>query len=177
METMNSYARICRLLARLPLLALVLAAGCGPAPIAPPSALLPTANVIAARPTVPPASIPTRELATAVPTPTTPPAPSATPAPTPAADLVLVAAGDIAACGADGAGQTARLLDQIEGTVLTLGDNAYDSGTAEQFRNCYDPTWGRHKARTRPSPGNHDYVTPGAAAYFDYFGESAGPDR
>jgi len=72
---------------------------------------------------------------------------------------------------------TARLLDQIQGTVFTLGDNAYESGTAKQFRDCYDPTWGRHKARTRPSPGNHDYVTPGAAAYYDYFGESAGPDR
>ncbi len=62
-------------------------------------------------------------------------------------------------------------------TVFTLGDNAYESGTAKQFRDCYNPTWGRHKARTRPSPGNHDYVTPGAAAYYDYFGESAGPDR
>ena len=62
------------------------------------------------------------------PTPTPTPAPSATSAPTPAADPVLVAAGDIAACGTDGAELTARLLDQIEGTVLTLGDNAYDSG-------------------------------------------------
>jgi hypothetical protein len=176
METMNSYARTYRLLAKLPLLALVLAAGCGQAPIAPPSALLPTANVIAARPTAPPAGIPTREIATPAPT-LTPPVPSATPTPIPAADPVLIAAGDIAACGADGAELTARLLDRIEGTVLTLGDNAYDSGSAEQFRDCYDPTWGRHKARTRPSPGNHDYATPGAAGYFDYFGENAGPDR
>jgi hypothetical protein len=103
--------------------------------------------------------------------------PSATPTPDLAADPVFVGAGDIAACGTNGAEMTARLLDRIEGTVFTLGDNAYDSGSAEQFRDCYDPTWGRHKARTRPAPGNHDYVTPGAAAYYDYFGESAGPER
>ena len=34
---------------------------------------------------------------------------------------------------------------------------------------------GRHKARTRPSPGNHEYNTPGAAGYFAYFGALAGP--
>ena len=38
-------------------------------------------------------------------------------------------------------------------------------------------SWGRHKARTRPAPGNHDYLTANAKAYYDYFGESAGPDR
>ena len=33
---------------------------------------------------------------------------------------------------------------------------------------------GRHKARTSPSPGNHDYHTADAAGYFDYFGSRAG---
>lgn len=89
-------------------------------------------------------------------------------------DPVIVGAGDIALCGSKGAEATAKLLDAIPGTVFTLGDNAYPSGTAEQFAQCYDPAWGRHKARTRPVPGNHDYVTPGAAGYFGYFGESAG---
>ncbi len=37
-----------------------------------------------------------------------------------------------------------------------------------------DPTWGRYKARTHPAPGNHDYHTPGASGYFDYFGPAAG---
>jgi hypothetical protein len=100
-----------------------------------------------------------------------------TPTPDPANDPVFVGAGDIAYCGSDGAEATARLLDGIAGTVFTLGDNAYEAGTVEQFRDCYDPTWGRHRERTRPSPGNHDYATPGAAGYFDYFGEQAGPDR
>jgi hypothetical protein len=66
------------------------------------------------------------------------------------------------------------LLDRIEGTVFTLGDNAYGSGTPAQFADCYAPTWGRHKARTRPAVGNHDYQTAHAAGYFDYFGEAAG---
>lgn len=92
-----------------------------------------------------------------------------------AQDPVLVGAGDIADCGElSGAAKTAILLDRIEGTVFTLGDNAYDSGTPQQFADCYAPTWGRHKARTRPIPGNHDYRTNGAKGYFDYFGAAAG---
>lgn len=93
----------------------------------------------------------------------------------PQADAVLVGAGDIADCDSGGAEATARLLDRIDGTVFTMGDNAYPSGTSDQYRRCYDPTWGRHKARTRPAPGNHDYGTANAAAYFAYFGENAGP--
>jgi 3',5'-cyclic AMP phosphodiesterase CpdA len=87
---------------------------------------------------------------------------------------VLVGAGDIADCslGADSA--TAALLDTIAGTVFTAGDNAYASGTAGQFARCYDPTWGRHKARTRPAPGNHDYDTAHGAPYYQYFGALAG---
>ena len=43
-----------------------------------------------------------------------------------------------------------------------------------EFANCYDPTWGRHKSRTRPAPGNHEYLTSGATGYFGYFGAAAG---
>ena len=97
-----------------------------------------------------------------------------------AIQVVTVGAGDIANCdiaGGSGAAITARLLDRIPGTVFTVGDHAYPSGAAKQFQDCYDPSWGRHKARTRPSPGNHDYLTANAKPYFDYFGESAGPER
>jgi hypothetical protein len=86
----------------------------------------------------------------------------------------MVGAGDIAGCSTLGDEATANLLDGIDGTVYTLGDNVYDSGTPAEFTNCYEPTWGRHKSRTRPSTGNHDYLTPGAAGYFGYFGASAG---
>jgi uncharacterized protein YjdB len=95
--------------------------------------------------------------------------------PPPGSGEVLVGAGDIAGCSSSGDEATAALLDGIAGTVFTAGDNVYDSGTASEFANCYDPTWGRHKARTRPSPGNHDYNTSGATGYYNYFGASAGP--
>jgi acid phosphatase type 7 len=94
-----------------------------------------------------------------------------------ASDPVLVGAGDIASCSNDGDERTAKLLDRISGTVFTLGDNVYPSGTAEQFDRCYEPTWGRHKNRTRPTPGNHDYRTAGAAGYFAYFGDAAGDPK
>ncbi len=87
---------------------------------------------------------------------------------------VLVGAGDIADCKA-GAFLTADLLDNIGGTVMAVGDLAYPDGSSTVFTNCYDPSWGRHKARTRPVPGNHEYETPGASGYFNYWGATAGP--
>ena len=94
--------------------------------------------------------------------------------PPPPGSVVMVGAGDIASCSSAGDEATATLLDGIDGTVFNLGDNVYDSGTAAEFTNCYSPTWGRHKARTKPSPGNHEYGTAGAAGYFGYFGAAAG---
>jgi hypothetical protein len=85
----------------------------------------------------------------------------------------LVGAGDIGECGG-GSALTASLIDRIDGTVFTTGDNAYPSGSRTDYQNCYEPTWGRHRARTRPTPGNHEYETPGAAPYFEYFGANAG---
>ncbi len=89
-------------------------------------------------------------------------------------DPVLVGAGDIASCASTGDEATAALLDSIDGTVFTVGDNVYDSGTAAEFTNCYGPSWGRHKFRTRPVAGNHDYATAGASGYYGYFGTAAG---
>jgi hypothetical protein len=92
-----------------------------------------------------------------------------------AGDPVLVGAGDIANCDAIEDSATAALLDAIDGTVFAAGDNAYFSGSGDEYANCYEPTWGRHKSRTRPAPGNHEYVSPGAAPYYAYFGANAGP--
>jgi hypothetical protein len=94
--------------------------------------------------------------------------------PQPSGDPVLVGAGDVADCNSTNDSATADLLDGIPGTVFLAGDNAYESGTAAEYRNCFDPTWGRHKARTKPVPGNHEYQTSGASGYFDYFGAAAG---
>ena len=89
-------------------------------------------------------------------------------------DPVLIAVGDIADCTVSGDEATAALVRRIDGTVATLGDHAYPSGSRQQFARCYDPSWGALKARTRPAPGNHEYETRGARGYFDYFGGAAG---
>jgi acid phosphatase type 7 len=100
--------------------------------------------------------------------------PSATP-------VIVLAAGDIADCpttpAQSGAQQTANVLKQTPGVpVLSLGDNAYDSGTPAEFANCFEPTWGSEKPRLRPSPGNHDYGNGSGIAdgYYGYFGTLAG---
>ncbi len=93
-------------------------------------------------------------------------------------DAILAGAGDIADCAdLSGAEATAKLLEKIVGTIMAVGDLAYPSGTAEQFANCYDKTWGRLKTRTRPAPGNHEFHSAGAAPYFDYFGAVAGDPK
>jgi hypothetical protein len=79
---------------------------------------------------------------------------------------VLVGAGDIASCeDLAGARNTANLLEAIPGTVFAAGDLAYGDGSREEFADCYGPTWGSIKMRTRPAPGNHEYHTAHAAAY------------
>ena len=113
--------------------------------------------------TAPPTTLPTTE-------------PPVTNPPPDNGDPVLIGAGDIAACAdTTGATATAALLDHLPGTVFTLGDNTYIDGTAAEFRDCYGPNWGRHKARTALTvAGNHDYNTDGAAGYYGYFGSAAG---
>ena len=72
---------------------------------------------------------------------------------------MIVAAGDIGDCATTGDEATADLLDGIPGTVAVLGDIAYPNGTAANFHDCYAPSWGRHRSRTRPAVGNHEYTT------------------
>jgi len=100
------------------------------------------------------------------------------------APYTLYAAGDIAYCNGpakwSGAAVTADLVEaELNGNpraaVLALGDLVYESGTERQFADCYGPTWGRFRARTLPTPGNHEYASAGASGYFRYFGALAGP--
>ena len=95
------------------------------------------------------------------------------PEPTPSGEVVL-AAGDIANCHAQGDEATAELVEGIDGTVLALGDEAYPKGSQANFEQCYNPSWGRFKERTEPIPGNHEYEIQGARGYFEYFGGAAG---
>ena len=106
--------------------------------------------------------------------------PQATPEPTPAPDPVLVGAGDVSSCTQENDVLTTELLDAVvasttgEVVVFTAGDNVYEYGTIDEYQQCYEPTWGRHKERTRPVPGNHEYGAGNADGYFTYFGAVAG---
>lgn len=129
-------------------------------------------------PTTAPTATPTPTL---TPTPTATATPTATPTPTPA---ILIGAGDIAFCGDapeyQGDEQTAAQIETLiaqypHAAVFTAGDNVQGEGRGVEFRNCFDPSWGRFKERIRPAPGNHDYMTAGAAPYYEYYGPAAGP--
>jgi 3',5'-cyclic AMP phosphodiesterase CpdA len=94
-------------------------------------------------------------------------------------EATLVGAGDVGRCyrkpaSETEAAKTAALIEQIPGTVFVAGDLVYEYGEEEGFGNCYDPTWGRFKARTLPVPGNHDYYAYKAAPYYAYWGRAAG---
>lgn len=80
----------------------------------------------------------------------------------------VIAVGDIGWCGSRGTSETAQLAESLSGWLLLVGDIAYPNGSASDFQRCFDPAWGRFRGRWYPVPGNHDYLTPGASAYFDY---------
>src|SRR5436190_23023438 len=93
---------------------------------------------------------------------------SATPAR--AADPVIAAAGDIACSSAKASGSGCHqqaTSDLLVGAplrgVLTLGDNQYESGALPAYNQFYNASWGRVKAITHPSVGNHEYGTKGAS--------------
>ena len=111
-----------------------------------------------------PSSSPSASVAAASPTP------SATPDGSP---RVVYAAGDIADCP-DTDPAVAGLVRDRKALILAVGDIVYPSGQASGFTSCFDPVWGALKPRIRPVPGNHDYITRDAAAYFTYFGAAAG---
>ncbi|MFN2469689.1 MAG: PA14 domain-containing protein [Gaiellaceae bacterium] len=117
-----------------------------------------------------------------------PPARLFAPAPPPSTDPVIAAVGDMACDPTSpnyngGAGTATNCRHRYTSdlavnanlaAVIAVGDTQYESGSISQYTASYEPTWGRVKAITRPAIGNHEYVTPGAAGYFEYFGAAAG---
>lgn len=87
----------------------------------------------------------------------------------------LIALADVASCQSSGDEATAAMVDTTPGTIIIAGDIAYESGTVAEFANCFGRSWGRHRARVHPSPGNHEYANGSASPYFAYFGAAAGP--
>jgi len=93
--------------------------------------------------------------------------------------VTVAGAGDICDTSGTACSRTSDLIVGINPTsVFTAGDNAYSNGTLTEYNTRYDPTWGRFKTLTSPTPGNHDYNTSSASGYFDYFngvGNQTGP--
>jgi 3',5'-cyclic AMP phosphodiesterase CpdA len=100
---------------------------------------------------------------------------------------ILMGVGDIAVCNGTGDDSTAMIVDsllkadsvaKVKDAVITIGDNAYDSGTTREFALCWGRSWGDTAKRImksiHPAPGNHEYESNGATPYFAYFGASAG---
>ena len=103
---------------------------------------------------------------------------------------VIIGAGDIAVCGSTGDDSTAAIVDsvlkadsaaKVEDAVVAIGDLAYQSGTQRDFIDCWNGSWGDSTKRImkwiHPTPGNHEYVSAGAAPYFNYFGARAGDPK
>ncbi len=77
--------------------------------------------------------------------------------------------------------QTSRarppLVASLEGQILLAGDIAYLHGSMANFRDCFEPQWGRFRNRWRAVPGNHEYETANADDYYSYFGDASGVDN
>jgi hypothetical protein len=105
----------------------------------------------------------------------------AAPAPAPRAvtfdrrAVTLLAAGDIAQCDSEGDEATAKLAAAFPKVpIAAVGDLVYPTGTARDFARCYQPSWGKIDGRVHPTPGNHEYGTGAATAYFARYGARAG---
>jgi hypothetical protein len=135
------------------------------------------APVVTVDPTTPVATNPPTAVITPDPEPVVPTTPPVVPAPGSASTFVNVL-GDTGWCGSPALAPLSALFGRFDGDILLAGDLAYPSGTMEEFRNCFEPSFGRYKSRMRATPGNHDYVSSVSAdSYFTYFGERAGPNR
>lgn len=116
---------------------------------------------------------PAAPIETPVETPATPTTPTP---PAPVTNWVNVF-GDTGWCGSAAMPAIARLLTTLGGDIFLAGDLAYPNGTTGEFQRCFDPDFGRFRARFWAAPGNHDYMTAAADGYFTYFGDRAGPAR
>jgi hypothetical protein len=107
--------------------------------------------------------------------PTTPTPPGTNEPPPGSRTAILVGAGDIGLCGSAGALATGRLIEATLGDVFLVGDIAYPNGSLQAFRECFEPSWGHASDRWHPVPGNHEYESPNASPYFQFFAHDAGP--
>lgn len=96
-----------------------------------------------------------------------------------ACTVTLLATGDVGDCSVTEDTDTGNLVDTRSGLIALAGDVSQGlTGTLDEYVDCFDPPWGRHRYRIQPALGNHDYNGEGPTGYFSYFGAAAGdPDR
>jgi hypothetical protein len=105
-----------------------------------------------------------------------PPAPTNPPPPPPSgAEKVIMAAGDVQRAGTALSPTAGLLAASLPDAVLTLGDNQYETGALGDYNAWYSQTWGRPelKARTYPTPGNHERGSDVNTNYCAYFRSGA----
>lgn len=92
-----------------------------------------------------------------------------------AAPIEVYAAGDVADCrrrpASESMAERTAALIPPGAMVLMLGDSVYQHATTEALENCYEPTWGIHRANTWAVAGNHDRPDGSTAAFQSYFAE------
>lgn len=135
-----------------------------------PATVAPTAKNTTKKSTTPTANSATSSTSSTAETP----AATDTAAPVAPSPWRVVAIGDIADCTKITDDEVATLVKSYQSNILILGDNAYPDGSATDFSNCFVPIYGDAKARSYPTPGNHEYRTAGAAGYYGYWGSQAG---
>jgi len=93
--------------------------------------------------------------------------------PAPGRPFRLVAVGD----GADGSTREAAVASQVaswQPNLLAYLGDVYEKGSPYEYDNWYSAPdgFGRFRDITNPVLGNHEYHTPGAAGFFDYWGRN-----
>lgn len=86
----------------------------------------------------------------------------------PAAAQTVWAVGDGADSGTDDDAMAGRIQSSGLDRFLYLGD-VYENGTAQEYADWYEPGYGRMKAITAPTPGNHEWPNR-AQGYDPYWG-------
>jgi hypothetical protein len=93
--------------------------------------------------------------------------------PEPGRPFRLVAVGD----GVDGSTREAAVATQIaswQPNLLAYLGDVYEEGSPYEYDNWYSAPdgFGQFRDITNPVIGNHEYHTPGAAGFFDYWGKN-----
>jgi hypothetical protein len=84
----------------------------------------------------------------------------------------LVAAGGDGASGEPSADAVTKLIASINPNLLLYLGDVYENGSPAEFYNWFGTTstyFGQFRAITDPTVGNHEYLTPGASGYFNYW--------